>query len=677
MHSRTSPAPIVAVRRLCLATLALLAVSATRVPPLRAQTVTRIGNDFIAAHVVTSPSWGRFWLTAGSRYADSLRYLYNSGAGFITSNVIFRVSRGGVEHYYGNIPMSFEFRPNDPMTSQPIAFVPFDSLHATNDTLAMGWTNLDGFRVTMRFVPERASDSYSDGGDMLIEFEAHPLSASEKGSVGVMVMLDLVNSDSKVGSQAGDKSSLLASDAYRRSGGRGMVRIAPGDTIPDFYHVGNFGVVEPLNTLFPIHRLRGRSRRGAPLTPPSAFAVGDWNQLRWVAWDVPSTTDTAAFSDIAAIVRWDTIPAAGGVRTAFGQNDRSGNDMFTCRDSTLFVDIRTTRVVYVLDSNAGIQPDSFDVDMLVTNTDVTDSTGATIRLHVLHGVPSQTAGRIRTDSSFGAEHTVDLAPGASQWLRWRLTVDTIPADTLVPLNFEVHYSGWTKPQFAPFLERCAPVVSIVDEPTHSPPERDTLAPIVAIDVASQTPRSWTVTATDRHHGYAHDTGVDSLAVIDGYNVDIELQPFDRCDTASSAVMNVRVVDVEGLALAVIRATDCRGNEHFDTLSYGGLGASVSDESITPGGDSAMRIIAVRPQPLLSSDGRRDITVSVAAPAGQGGHLRLYDVDGRVMQRFELPRAASGASHDVVLHVRDDLPSGAYLLGVAGGRSAVGVVVLDR
>ncbi len=536
---------------------------------VRAQTTTRIGGPYIAAHVVTAPKWGRFWFTAGSRYNDSVRYTYASGSGFITSNVIFRITGGGTENYYSNIPTSFGFRPTNPVNNQPISYTPFDSLYSTPDTMAMVWKNLDGIQIVMRFVPEKPTSTLDDGGDMLLEFDWRQVTGGSAHTLGIFMMLDLVNSDSRVGSQAGDKSSLLTSHGFFPSGGYGAKLALPYDSIPDFYHVGNFSVSDPLNTLFCIHRLRGFSHGGAPLTPPTMLAIGDWNQLRWVPWNPPATLGSDQWNDVAAIVRWDDLPPYGQVRTAFGQNDRSGNDMFTCRDSTLFVDIQTSRVVSQQTPGGAYDPSYVDVNMWVTNTDDAFPTGAIIRLPPPMGVPSAAPGRLTLDPSTPMDQPVDLAPRQTIKLHWRLDIDPTSADTLIPLQFNVHYTGWTKPNlFAPFLEGCTPSVNVFGYRPPPPPPSDTVPPVVQASGAGQTPtRYWEFTTFDRHDGYDYDSGLQSIQLVTPTNFRLVPPSFATCDTTVTATFRIEVIDTTQSAVTDIVVTDCKGNQTVLTRNY--------------------------------------------------------------------------------------------------------------
>ena len=273
-------------RAVSIVILLLAVVSAS----LHAQTASRIGNQDIAAHVITSPKTGRFWITGGSDYGDSLKFLYASGPSFVTSNIVFRVTRGGVTSYYCNLPSneSPASKPLDPVTHLPIPYVPFDSSYVSADTIALVYRNLAGFYVTLRFMPEKRRTIYDRGSDMLMEFEYIDTFGFQPGELGILMMLDTYNNNatSNSGGGTGDNASTLTDKGYYPSGGFGASFTQSMAGFPSWYEVGNFTMSRPLNTLLPVHRLVDTSHGGRRLTPPSVMAIGSWIDFRSVGWDI-------------------------------------------------------------------------------------------------------------------------------------------------------------------------------------------------------------------------------------------------------------------------------------------------------------------------------------------------------------------------------------------------------
>ena len=69
--------------------------------------IVSVRNDYVAAFVNTAQNAGRFWISAGPKKGGQ-RFLFhgNTSVQMITSNVIFRVERGGCLSFAGCVSRS-------------------------------------------------------------------------------------------------------------------------------------------------------------------------------------------------------------------------------------------------------------------------------------------------------------------------------------------------------------------------------------------------------------------------------------------------------------------------------------------------------------------------------------------------------------------------------------------
>ncbi|MBS1912074.1 MAG: hypothetical protein JST22_08820 [Bacteroidetes bacterium] len=534
--------------------MALALLCALCIPFRAAAQIHVAGNQYITANVSSASSAGRFWITSGPANG-SYRLLFGSNL-ISTSNVIFKVSDGGTDHYFSNIPLDYPVRPKLPDGVNEVDFTPYDSIHASPDTIALGWNDIGGFGVVMRFIPEKPSSPYQNGADMRLEFSYRRTTASGNATLGIFLMLDSYSA------QAGGingVSTIVTDRNYFAIHGRGRSYSAGRDTLPTFYHAGDPLYEDPLNYVMAVHRLSPASHGGVPLTPPSYFAVGDLEVLRETLW----AADSAALAgtpleDCATITRWDNLRGDGIVRTAFGSADRNGNNFYNCRDSSLFVVMRTVRLVEQTEAGGPYAPSIFDVDLWLANTQRPDSQlSATI---VLDPPPARTG--LVIDASTPSARKVNLPVGGVSHLTWRMNVD--PAAKVVqsdvPLSFRYMFDSG---QAAPFHDICAPVITVRGVPESTD---DVMPPVIAYRFDSTIPNFHIY---DRHAGYVHDTGIDTVFLVPGgsYNTEIRMAQLHRCDTSYTATVVIGVVDVHASSRYLLAVYDCRGNVAYDSNSF--------------------------------------------------------------------------------------------------------------
>lgn len=554
--------------------LALL-VALAGVNAARAQrTVENVGNEYIRAHVITASNAGRFWLTTGTRFRDPIRFLFATDPSFVTSNLVFRVSRGAEVNYYCNTPDNYNYRVGRPAppTGRAI-YRPYDSLKVTADTLSIYWSGMSGYDIVMRFIPEKRSTIYDDGTDMLMEFSYRLQPFAPAAELGILMMLDTYNSQAAAngGGGQGDYSSATTSNGYFPVNSIQYNPRFTAPNIPKWYHVGNFLEIDPRNDVFPIHRLTGRSHGGDTLTEPSMFAIGHWDVLKNVAWDLPAIHYSSGFSDVATITRWDGLAGEGTVRTAFGLSDKAGNSNFTCRDDRLFVDIAAPRLITQAVKNGPYSQPEFDVEMWISNTNESSPATPTIRLQTpINSFPSYPVpgNRLLLDAAATrADTTVYIPPRQTVKIRWRLKVNPASTDTLAQLNFFVRHGAGSERRF---LEECSPLITVKgwQEP---PPPPDTLAPrIELVDFKRDSTLHWDFRIYDRHPRYAWDLGLDDpIQLLASENMSIVMTPggFPSCDTTQTIAWSATVTDTSRKANATFRAIDCAGNDSIATISY--------------------------------------------------------------------------------------------------------------
>lgn len=539
---------------------------------LYAQQVTSVGNRFIRANVVTNDRSGKFGITAGPA-AQFNRFLYQTVT-LITSHVVFRVDQSnGTTRYACNVPERFGNGIPRPRTATgEVPFKPFDSVHVSADTIAVTWKNIYGYRITMRFVPEASTSVYDDGADMLLEFEYEKIIYSF-ARLGILLMLDTYNSEASTFSSGGfgDQTSVVSDRGLWNVNTPGRTFVPPYNPPPDFYHVGNFLADRPMNTVFPIHKMRGTTRRGVKLTPPSLFVIDDWRRLRESSWLPPGEVGTESFVDCATLLRWDTLVGKGVVRTSFGLNNRGSNDMFTCRNSGAFIDIRTKRVVTQEVRNGPYDPEQFDVEMWVSNTSTQYAATPFIRLdQPIASIPDGTE-RLTLDPSTPQIQRTQLGPGATQKLRWRLNVNRNSADTQAIVRFSWRQN--VEDEFQGFDEPCEPLVTIIGfiDPPPDPP-KDTVAPVIEpISAVRDSTALWISRTADRHLNFDFDTGIDTVRVLenlgDNFTFVADPLPFRRCDTSQQVLLLARVKDTTVAGRLIYEVTDCNSNRSLDTIIY--------------------------------------------------------------------------------------------------------------
>ncbi|MCC7438665.1 MAG: hypothetical protein IT211_09255 [Armatimonadetes bacterium] len=543
------------------------------VVPLRAQQVTSVGNRFIRANVVTNDRSGKFGITAGPA-GQFNRFLYQTVT-LITSHVVFRVEQAnGTTRYACNVPDRFGngVIPRPRTSTGNVPFKPFDSVYVSADTIAVIWKNIYGYRITMRFVPEASTSIYDDGADMLLEFEYEKIIYSF-ARLGILLMLDTYNSQASTFSSGGfgDQTSVVSDRGLWNVNTPGRTFTPPYDPPPDFYHVGNFLADQPMNTVFPIHKLRGTTRRGTKLTPPSLFVIDDWRRLRETSWYPPGDVGTESFVDCATLTRWDSLVGKGVVRTSFGLNNRGSNDMFTCRNGGVFIDIRTKRVVTQQVKNGPYDSEQFDVEMWVSNTSTQYAATPFIRLdQPIVSIPNGTE-RLTLDPSTPQIQRTQLGPGATQKLRWRVNVNHNSADTQAIIRFS--WRQKVEDEFRGFAEPCEPLVTIIGfvDPPPDPP-KDTLAPIIEpISAVRDSTALWVSRTADRHLNFDFDTGIDTIRVVENLGNNFTFLaaplPFQRCDTAQQVLLFSRVKDTTIAGRLIYEVADCNGNRSFDTIIY--------------------------------------------------------------------------------------------------------------
>ncbi len=523
--------------------------------PFRAAAQIHVaGNQYITANVSAASSAGRFWITSGPANG-SYRLLFGSNL-ISTSNLIFKVSDGGTDHFFSNIPLDYPVRPRLPDGVNEVDFTPYDSIHATPDTIALGWNNIGGFGVVMRFIPEKPSGGFQNGADVRLEFSYRRVTASGTATLGIFLMLDSYSA------QAGGIngiSAIVTDRHYFAIHGSGRSYTAGRDTMPTFYHAGDPLYEDPLNYVMAVHRLSPASHGGVPLTPPSYFAVGDLEVLRETLWAADSSTLAGTpVEDCATITRWDDLRGDGIVRTAFGSGDRGSNDFYMCRDTSLFAVIRTVRLVEQTEAGGPYAPSIFDVDLWLANT---QRPAADLATTIILDPPLERNGLV-IDPSTPSVQTANIPAGGVVHFRWRMNVNpaakVIQSD--VPLTFR-YALGPNQP--ASFLDICAPTITVhgIAQPTE-----DTDPPVLA-----RVPDStvWRYHVYDRHPGYRYDTGIDTVLLIPGgsSNTKVLVEELRRCDTSDTGVIAVQVLDPHLPARYLLAVYDCRGNVTYDSNSY--------------------------------------------------------------------------------------------------------------
>ncbi|MBS1912073.1 MAG: T9SS type A sorting domain-containing protein [Bacteroidetes bacterium] len=524
----------------------------------KGQQTAVVGNDYVSATVVidTASAYGggRFVVDAGKAF-NSYRFLY-----YISSNVVFRVTAPGGPYYFTNARPAFGGQPLQ-ADNGVVPYAPFDKVDTTSNVAAVTWNDLHGYSVTMLLVPEVPGNGFVKGADVLIEFSYRRNAGATATDLGIFMMLDVYNGQAGGTGGAGDKVSILTSSGYFPASGPGKL-FGPGigsDSIPQFYHVGDFRYENPLNTVLPVHRLTGTSHNGAGLTTPDLLALGNWKGFRFLSWDVVPDDVSSVIDDAATIVRWDTHESVQGVvRTAFGMDDHDGNNLFHCRDTNLFVDIQTERVIARLDST---KPNTatFNANVWVTNTsEAADS------LSVVLIAPGGFGSSVQLAGSASPAQSLKLAPHETRLLTWPLEAKVANRDTML-FPLDLRYTIGSGAQARSFRQECLPVISLVGPSSNA----DHFAPVVTVGGSRTNPGLRALTVVDRHPGVSVDTGIDSIWVDPARSFNMVLSRFGvpvRCET-DTIHGTVQVADSARPGRLVIGVRDCAGNMTLDTVLY--------------------------------------------------------------------------------------------------------------
>lgn len=557
-----------------LAAAAVLFAGSAR--DLSAQPLVTIENAFTSVSVVTDQNAGRFWFATGAQHGYT-RYLYHGAklSTTVTSNVVFRVKRGNEIHYFCNTPYNFAnggVRPEGP--SGPVPFEPYDSIRVSpgRDTIEVLWLGVDFlYDITMRFVAEKPRHEYDNGADILLEFEYRQSGPAPSGSdLGIFLMLDGDNG-TIVNGVASDHSSVLTDMGYYSTNEFGKSFQKDFGGIPEFCMTGWFEYTEPLNDIFSIHRLSGTSLGGAPLTTPNNFAVGNWKDFRSLTWNFNADLASKQIGDVATAMRWENLGAEGMIRTAFGTTSKTGNNIYHCRDSNVFVAIRTERLVKQAQINGPYSPAQFQVEMWVSSLERQLEISPMFRLETpIQSYPSG-SGRLTLDPSTPATVTLGLRPRDTKKITWLVNVDQRSEDTLAA--FRILYRDTatvnTKP-LVPLLDGCMPLVNF--RGAFIPPPPDNRPPVIqSTGNGRDNTAWWTFRTFDRHAGYAYDTGLDRIEVIrnDGNNFRLiqTPNPFVRCDTTVTVNLRAEIVDTTRPGNILFRVYDCNGNSYEASAGY--------------------------------------------------------------------------------------------------------------
>ncbi|MDB5036377.1 MAG: hypothetical protein JWQ98_3618 [Chlorobi bacterium] len=539
----------------------------------RAQRFATISNTWVTASVCKDRpagglGGGRFFISAGNTYGNKA-FLYAT-----TSNVVFRIVVDGTEYLFTNSGTSgFGGQPlvGGPGGTDAVQYAPYDNFYVSpgQDSVVVTWKNLMGYAVKERLYVEPQKSVYSTGSDVIIEFEWNVQPYSPPSDFGIFLMLDTYNGQASGTGGSADFTSILTSEGYFPDRGNGKLFIAGRDSIPEFYHVGNFLLQYPLNTLLPVHRLKGLTHNGDTLTPPDQFAIGDWaNTLRFYSWDMSGGEVGRPFGDCATAMRWEHLRGSGKIRTAYGMDDRDGNNLFHCRDSAIFMDVKTERLIEQKEKNGKFTPDKFNVDVWVTNTNADGLTDLVLTLaQPIGGAAGKN--RLTIDPSTpGNVRYLSLPRGGTKKITWVLDVAPGTNDSLldIPLDFLCQYLRDTVPRS--FRMPCSPIISIRGFQEPKPPQ-DTVAPLILHSPPGKT--TWPIFVRDRHPGYKYDTGLDKILITanDNNNFLVTQAPaqFTRCDTNVNVNFLFTVVDTTKPARVVFCAYDCRGNVSCDSVFY--------------------------------------------------------------------------------------------------------------
>lgn len=649
--------------RVAAAALVQLAATFAVLPPatLRAQPqIHRIGGPNVAAHVQIAPRTGRFWITSGYTSRDSIQLLFGAPT-HVTSNVIFRISRGASTEYYCNAPPDEENRPRDPFGAG-IPYRPFDAVSAGRDTLALEWRDVGGFDITMRFIPDRDAWAFVNGGDVLVEFDYRLRTGSPPATLGIAVMLDLFNNDRGT-SGSEDRAEILSESSYHVAGERSRTFRSP---VPAWYLVGKFSAEAPRTRFFGIHRLAGRSRSGAPLDPPQMLTFNRWVDLREAGWDPPATD--APFFDCASFMRWSDLVGEGTIRTAFGLNDAAGNAFAFGYAPSFFAAIAGPASLRRHTPSAP-GPTDFTVEAWVVRTSGSSPELRTFRMNVLQndgksGLPAWL-------TLLSAEEVdADVVRDGPVRLVWRYRARGFTADSMLSFQLQSRSADafWSDLRYGGTA-----VVRLLWADEKSP--SDVTGPLVLrVDSTTAPEHAWTLRTRDRPTGDAfsgiervtvRSIGADSLV-----NVRLYLEPASwlPCDS-STITLRITIIDAREPADVVVAVTDCSGNSTVDTLRYR-PGVTAAPTQPEPSEALSGRIV---PFPCTGPcDG---IALELPRPASCPAELRLRSADGRLIEARDVgPQELANGRLPLGAAV-STLPAGLYLVELISSCGTVRVPMM--
>ncbi|MEP7219988.1 MAG: hypothetical protein ABI876_13780, partial [Bacteroidota bacterium] len=468
-----------------LALLALLFLAL----PAAAQNFATIDNKLVLASVCSDNvagglGGGRFNISAGAANG-SYRLLYAT-----TSNIVFRIIGNGDTSVYtstgrggsGGPPLIQGSPAGNPT---PVPYLPYTSfaVSPTGDTVATTW-NAKGFTIIQRLFLEKPRTPFDIGGDVVIEYEWIADASAAHSELGLFMMLDLYNGQANGSGGSADYTSVVTSQGYFPVENSGKLFTPPYDTIPDWYHAGNFLFQAPVNNVLPIHRLRGTTHGGLPLTTPDLFAIGDWiNYLRYYSWDMSSVDMSKPFHDGASAMRWGHLTGSGKIRTAYGMDDRNGNNIYHCRDTAVFIDIKTERVIEQKVKNGAYTPAKFNVDMWITNTNPTGVTDMTVTMtQPIGGATGKNRLTLDPATPNPVAHT-SLPPRATRHFQWTLDLSAATNDSLldIPVEFKYQYTVGKTPKA--FKVPCSPIITIRQ---FTDPQQDRLPPTIVHGTGTNT-----------------------------------------------------------------------------------------------------------------------------------------------------------------------------------------------
>ncbi len=533
---------------------------------LHAQERVNIENAFSSAIITKEQNSGRFWFATGSQYGYT-RYTYNGGgpATVITTNVVFRFKRSGGYKYFCNTVDPFSNggdRPSSPNGAVP--FAPYDSIYVSprKDTCSIVWRNLEGYRVIMRFVAEAPRHEFDDGADILLEFNYEQLTGGPQAAedFGIFLMIDGDNGTVK--GAPSDQTSVLTDRGYFPSNEAGGLFQEAFDGIPEYYLTGWFEYTNPVDDIFSVHRLTGTSLGGAPLSTPEMFAVGNWKDFRKLSWDVNSDVSSKQVGDVATCMRWNNLGFSGTVRTAFGTTSKAGNNLYHCRDSNVFVVMRTERLLKQGVVNGPFNPEQFNVEMWATSLKRRETISPLFQLRTpIRSFPNGDR-RLQLDPSTPATVPFDIRPRETKKTTWTVNINQSSMDSVVALELLYRDTALieTKP-LVPLRDGCSPLITfrsafIPDPPDDRPPV------IQATGNGRDNTAWWTFQTFDRHPGYRYDSGLDRIEIIrndgDNFQLIVDPNPFTRCDTNVTVELRAQVIDTTKAGTIVFRVYDCEG-----------------------------------------------------------------------------------------------------------------------